>query len=360
MNRISARIWILAAASLFLCASLAHAQSSLGLGNAEPGAGPPSGIIAQYAPWFQSLLNWINAVQQSFYRQLTGSLKAMRENPWELWGLVGVSFVYGVFHAAGPGHGKAVISSYMIANETELKRGVAISFLSAMIQGGVAVLVVTAGFLVLHGTAVTMTDAAKWLETVSFAAITGFGLYLLYRKLAPMFRRQVHPALLVEPSMALAGGPQHDHVHDHHDHHALHHHNHGDHHHGPGEVCETCGHAHAPSPEMLKGDTFSIRDAWAAIATVGMRPCSGALIVLTFAFLNGLFLGGILSVLAMSIGTAITVSILATLAVTAKDWAVRRAGEGGAGYRVGSMIEIAGAVAVTLFGVTLLLASLQA
>jgi ABC-type nickel/cobalt efflux system permease component RcnA len=354
MNRTSARIWLLAAASLFLFAGLAHAQSSLGLGNAEPGAGPPSGLIALYAPWFQSLLSWINTEQQGFYRLLTGSLKAMRENPFELWGLIGLSFVYGVFHAAGPGHGKAVISSYMIANETELKRGVVISFLSALVQGGVAVLMVAAGFLLLHGTAVTMTDAAKWLETVSFAAITVFGLYLLYRKLGPKFRYQPHSVPLVEPGLALAGGPDHRQLH-HHDHHDHHHHDHG-----VGEVCETCGHAHAPAPEMLKGDDFTLRDAWAAIAAVGMRPCSGALIVLTFSFFNGLYLGGILSVLAMSIGTAITVSILATLAVTAKGWAMRRAGAGAAGLRVGSMIEIGGAIAVTLFGLTLFLASLQA
>ena len=143
-----------------------------------------------------------------------------------------------------------------------------------------------------------------------------------------------------------------------HDHH--HDHGHDHHHHAAGEVCETCGHAHAPAPEMLAGERFSLRDGWTAILAVGLRPCSGALIVLTFSFLNGLILGGILSVIAMSIGTAITVSILATLAVTAKDWAVRFAGEGSTGIRVGNGIEILGAVLVTLFGFTLLMASLQA
>ena len=80
------------------------------------------------------------------------------------------------------------------------------------------------------------------------------------------------------------------------------------HSHGPGEVCDTCGHAHAPDPSMLKGDRFALREAWSAIIAVGLRPCSGALIVLSFALLNGLYLGGVLSVFAMSIGTAITVS----------------------------------------------------
>ena len=69
------------------------------------------------------------------------------------------------------------------------------------------------------------------------------------------------------------------------------------------------------------------------MAAVGHPPCSGALIVLSFAFLNGLWAGGILSVLAMAVGTAITVSMLATIAVTAKNWAVAFAGDGRSGNR---------------------------
>ena len=95
-----------------------------------------------------------------------------------------------------------------------------------------------------------------------------------------------------------------------------------------GMACETCGQSHMPDPSLLGSDTFSIREAWSAIIAVGLRPCSGALLVMTFSLLNGLYLGGVLSVLAMSLGTAITVAILATLAVTAKGTAVRIAGYG--------------------------------
>ncbi|NKF31394.1 delayed-early response protein/equilibrative nucleoside transporter, partial [Pseudomonas sp. BGM005] len=83
----------------------------------------------------------------------------------------------------------------------------------------------------------------------------------------------------------------------------------------PGMVCETCGNAHVPDPALLAGDKFSVREAWSAIVAVGLRPCSGALLVMTFSLLNGLYVGGMLSVAAMSLGTAITVSVLATLAV---------------------------------------------
>lgn len=110
----------------------------------------------------------------------------------------------------------------------------------------------------------------------------------------------------------------------------------------------------------MKGERLKLREAWSAIVAIGLRPCSGALIVLTFALLNGLYLGGILSVAAMSIGTAITVSILATLAVLAKGVAIRFASSQSAAMRIGNIIEIAGALTVLLLGLVLLAAALQA
>jgi ABC-type nickel/cobalt efflux system permease component RcnA len=316
---------LLLALALIAAAPLAHAQSPLGIGSAEPGFNTTGA--------FGGLFAWINAQQQGFYRLMTGALKDMRETPWAASTLVGLSFAYGVFHAAGPGHGKAVISSYMLANELELKRGVLLSFLSSILQGVVAILLVGAAYLFLRGTTVSMTDATRALEIGSYALITLFGAWLLYKKLRPAARTSTLGIAAVE-------------VHGH-QHHA-------------GEVCATCGHAHAPDPSLLKGDRFALREAWSAIVAVGLRPCSGALIVLSFALLNGLYLGGMLAVLAMSIGTAITVSILATLAVTAKGAAVRFAGNGSAAQRVGTAIEIGGAALVMVLGLLLLGAALQA
>jgi ABC-type nickel/cobalt efflux system permease component RcnA len=333
MVRHPARLLGLALVATALFATLAHAQSPLGIGTAEP-AFNTSGI-------FGGFFALVNMEQQRFYHTLTEAIKAMRDDPWHLWSLIGLSFAYGVFHAAGPGHGKAVISSYMIANETELKRGVLLSFLSSMMQGGVAILLVGAAYLVLRGSSISMTQATHFLEVVSYALITAFGGWLLFRKLRGMRERRLVPAL--------AHGHLHDHSHSH-DH---------SHNHGAGEVCDTCGHAHAPDPSMLKGDRFALREAWSAIIAVGLRPCSGALIVLSFALLNGLYLGGVLSVFAMSIGTAITVSVLATLAVTAKDLAVRYASSGSSAMRISNGIEISGALMVLVLGIVLLGASLQ-
>ncbi len=326
------------AAAVISTAGLAHAASPLGIGSAEPGFNT-TGI-------FGSLFGWINAQQQGFYRLMTGALKDMRENPWAASTLVGLSFAYGVFHAAGPGHGKAVISSYMLANEVELKRGVLLSFLSSILQGVVAILLVGAAYLFLRGTTVSMTDATRALETGSYALIALFGAWLLFKKLRPAERRV--SALGAQAVVVHGTREHHDHSHHHH------------HHHHAGDICSTCGHAHAPDPSLLKSERFALREAWSAIVAVGLRPCSGALIVLSFALLNGLYFGGVLAVLAMSIGTAITVSTLATLAVTAKGAALRFAGNGSAAARIGTAIEIGGALMVMILGLLLLGASLQA
>ncbi|MBW8444650.1 MAG: nickel/cobalt transporter [Arenimonas sp.] len=350
-----------AALVLFVAATLAHAASPLGIGTAEPAfqtTGPFGGLLA-----------WVNENQQAFYRALTGALKAMREDPSHLWTLIGLSFAYGVFHAAGPGHGKAVISSYMIANETELRRGVAISFVSAFLQGVVAIALVGLGYAVLRGTAISMTDATQALEIASFALVVAFGTWLLLRKLnalriarrtpasATLFQAPAMASLFDAPSptaSASAAGQKTglsfratgvEHGHD-----AL----------APGSVCPDCGVTHLPDPRLLSSKNFSLREAWSAIVAVGLRPCSGALLVMTFALLNGLYLGGILSVFAMALGTAITVSALAALAVSAKGLAVRLSGPGSpTARRVADAIEILGAVSVIALGALLLAAALQ-
>ncbi|MGE7367597.1 nickel/cobalt transporter [Neorhizobium sp. NPDC001467] len=327
-------------ASLAL-ATTAYAQSPLGVGSAEPSFS----LGGPLAPYFQ----WINTYQQSFYRALTGALKAMREDPFALASLIGLSFAYGIFHAAGPGHGKAVISSYMIANETALKRGMVISFLSALLQGVAAILLVIIAYFALRGTGITLTRATWAMEAASFAMIALFGCWLLVRKIGSLRR----PAALNGLAMAAPTGPtglrfEAVEVHDHSD---LEH----------GNVCADCGQMHMPDAAAMGGRNFSLQEAWSAILAVGMRPCSGAILVMTFSLLNGLYVGGALSVLAMSIGTAITVSILATLAVTAKDVAVRFAGAGSArAQKITLGVEIVAALFLVLMGLSLLGASLQA
>jgi ABC-type nickel/cobalt efflux system permease component RcnA len=314
-----------------------EAQSSLGIGRNE--------AVVQPSGPFASLMVWINTIQRGYYRDMTEALKAMRDSGAAAWTLVGLSLLYGIFHAAGPGHGKAVISSYMLANEVTLRRGIVISFVSAMLQAVSAIALVGAAYAVLRGTTISMTEATRAMEIASYALILAFGLWLLWSKLRawlPVNRLQV----------ATTG-----HGHDHH-HHVHHHEHHGHHHHGPEAACDTCGHVHAVEPSSLAG-RFSWKSAFAAVMAVGLRPCSGALIVLTFAFLNGLVLAGVMSAFAMAIGTGTTVAILALLAVKAKTTALRFASGNNNLRWLHGAIEIGGALFVTLIGALLLAAALS-
>ncbi|HBF31758.1 nickel/cobalt transporter [Rhizobium sp.] len=375
---------------LLLFPTLAHAGSPLGIGTAEPSF-QMNGPLAPF-------MLWINIHQEEFYRTLTASLRDMRENTHALWTLIGLSFAYGVFHAAGPGHGKAVISSYMIANELELKRGIVISIISSLLQGFVAIATVGVIFLTLRGSGITLTQATNTMETASFALVVLFGLWLLFKKLHDIWQRQERvPRIehfeqkcvaVLRPEMRKSKNLEHhadsDFRHDalevsggamaglfgdasapvlsgktglkfqaqalDHDHTAL----------GDGEVCVDCGRSHLPDPSMVSSEHFNLKEAWSAIMAVGLRPCSGALLVMTFSMLNSLYLGGILSVFAMAAGTAITVSALAIIAVGAKGLAVRISGPGSAtAHRVGLAIELGGALFVIVIGSLLLAASLQ-
>jgi nickel/cobalt exporter len=325
-----------AAALVALTPVLAFAATSP-FGIATPDGSGSTAWAGPFAPIFI----WIARQQSVFYRDLTGALADLTQSGHAAALLISLSFAYGVFHAAGPGHGKAVIASYLLATGDRLKRGVAISFASAFAQAVTAILVVSIGTLVLNVTAMTMTRATDALEIASYTLIALCGAWLLWSKLSG--RGHSH-----------AGHNHAGHSHAGHDHagHA-HDHSHHDHHHHDGLVCD-CGHSHAPDPATLdKPLTFA--RAWTAILAVGVRPCSGAVIVLVFAVSQKLYWAGILSVLTMALGTGITVSALAVLAVKAKDVALRfSGGESRTQVRVVNGLQIVAASGILIFGLLML------
>src|ERR1700741_3678170 len=124
------------------------------------------------------IAGWVLEKQALFYRALAGMIRSAKADGFGLWGLMGLSFVYGIFHAAGPGHGKAVISSYLVANGETWRRGVALSFASALIQALVAVALVGIAAVLLNATAATMRSAVNVIETASYGLIILIGLRL--------------------------------------------------------------------------------------------------------------------------------------------------------------------------------------
>ena len=345
-------------------AALAQA-GPLGVSRPQALAAPVGGV-----------LGWIFAKQAEFYRQFSSLIRAAKADGTAAWSLFALSFLYGIFHAAGPGHGKAVISSYMVANEETWTRGVVLSFASALLQALVAVVVVGIAAGLLNATAATMNRAVNAIEIVSYSLIVLIGLRLLWAKgrafiaalhslhrpaavgaaVTPVHHHHSHHDDAQHGHQAQAHHG-HDHGHDHaREHHTLdrdcgcghaHHRDHDDH-------ASAWGHAHALEPEELAGPGGWKRGL-SAIVAVGLRPCSGAILVLVFALAQGLFWAGVVATLVMGVGTAITVAIIAMIAVGARTWA-KRFTDSRSGYGMLAMrgVEAGAALVIIAFGSLLL------
>lgn len=249
---------------------------------------------------YQDFIQWILSQQATFHRELVSLVRSISKegSPVLLWGLMTTSFFYGVFHAAGPGHGKAVISAYMLASKAPIRRGVSLAFLCAGVQAlmAIAVILVLSQIFSLAG---KVMQISRFFEIASFAAVGLIGVWILVR--------------LLRGQSGCGHDHSQDHLHahssDHHDHdHDHDHHDHGDH--GHGHSC--CAH-HEQEVKTAR------RSIWAMVAAVGIRPCTGAVLVLLFSLSTGIFLWGIVATFAMALGTAITVAVLAAFSVLVRD-----------------------------------------
>ena len=316
------------------------------------------------------IMGWIFAEQAAFYRSLSTYIRAAKEDGAAMWGLFGISFLYGVFHAVGPGHGKAVISSYLVANEETWRRGVVLSFASAAIQSVVAIVVVAIAAVLLGATAKAIGTTVHLVEITSYGLVILIGLRLLYVKgrsfltaCRELTLRQTSSDLVFAAAPALksasvAAFPPFEgrpgavavrggqcmvdgcNVHGFHCHDDYHE--------------SAWGHDHGPTPAELAG-TGGWHRGLSAVVAVGLRPCSGAIIVLIFALAQDLFWTGVGATLIMGLGTAVTVAAIATLAVSARSLATRVAAtRAGVGMLAMRAIEVGAAALIVAFGVLLL------
>jgi ABC-type nickel/cobalt efflux system permease component RcnA len=325
-SRVARGVWLPASILLVLVLVDAAVAQPFGINR---GATPPEA---------GGFAGWILAKQAEFYRMLSGLIRAAKADGSAAYTLLGISFLYGVFHAAGPGHGKAVISSYLVANNETWRRGIVLSFASAILQAFTAIAIVAVAAAFLGATAKVMGHTVRVIEIVSYALILLISLRLLWVKGRAFLQ-------------VLGGGRGH-----HHDHGHTHKHGHDHHHHHHNHELEASawGHAHAPEPSELTGRHW-LRRGLAAIIAVGLRPCSGAIIVLVFALAQGLFWIGVASTFVMGLGSAITVAAIATLAVGARGLAGRLAkARPGAGLIFLRGMETAAALVIVVFGAALL------
>lgn len=236
--------------------------------------------------------------------------------------LIWICFLYGVFHAIGPGHGKAVIAAYTLTTDTKVLPAIALAMASSFMQGLTAILIVGVSYFVIESGVRSASLAAEdVMEPLSYGAVFIVGLVLLWRGL----RYPVHSE--------------------------------GDHD-EPGHGDKCCSHSHIPSADQLS-KIKRWRDLIGIVLAVGLRPCTGALLVLILAFVLGHWAGGLAAVIAMSFGTGITVSLLAVVARGARYPLIKALDEMGihAGI-VGRFVSIAGGTIIIIIGGTLLFEAL--
>jgi nickel/cobalt exporter len=303
---------------------------------------------------FSGLMVQAMQAQSYFYRELTGAVDHFSASPGALVWLVGLSLLYGVFHAVGPGHGKAVISSYLLSTNDSLRRAVMISFSASLMQALVAIGIVGVGTLLLNVTAAGMAGMTDMVAIASYALIAAIGLMLLVARLRQAFGApQVNSSgLYVCDEVVPDVGP-------------------GD---GLGarmnnawrRLRNTVRHVHTAScgcvPVNLgyeKGEALPWPRLLPLIASVGIRPCSGALIVLVFSLSGGLLPAGILSVLAMALGTGATITLIAVLSVVARSTLLRAASVNSVlASRVSLGLQLAASALILLFGLTMMTGAL--
>lgn len=268
---------------------------------------------------------WLLSMQALYYRELMQAVRAASQGA--ALGLLGLSFLYGIFHAAGPGHGKAVISSYLLADGSTFRRGIALTVASSLLQAIVAVALVGVLAIALGATARAMDLTVRVLELGSYALIVAFGLYLTWQK-----------------GRAFLSAWRSRGSHDHHSHNHHHHAHDHDHH----------GHTHGPEPAELKGKGW-LRRGITAVLAVGARPCSGAILILVFTLSQGIFWVGVVATFVMALGTAITVAAIASLALVARGLARRLSAQRAGGAMLALQgLELAGALFIVAFGALLI------
>ena len=254
-----------------------------------------AGLLWLWQVWPQVMLKSV-IWQREVNQQMSSLLKSVAANPTQAGGtLLLFSFVYGVLHALGPGHGKVVITTWLATHPSKLKSSIGLTLAASLLQGLVAIALVVVVLSILQLPARQLHLSSFWLEKGSYALVGVLGLLLSWRALKKL------RALLRKPKFT-AFTPHHVH------------------HDGCG-----CGHQHMPDPERLARD-----DDWRArlviILSMGMRPCSGAIMVLLFSKVIGVFAWGMASALAMAAGTSLTITSLALLVHAFRSLAVKLSG----------------------------------
>jgi nickel/cobalt exporter len=273
-----------------------------------------------------SLARFSAEYQQKIQRTLSTSLRDVQSGKGTaaLWTLIVVCFGYGVAHTLGPGHGKAVVVAYFLDSKKPR------AWMEGVFAGSWIAFTHTLAALLLAAalkafTSVGMLGALREVRNVdilSYTLILLIGFWRLWAGITGRLHEHHHG---------------HDHGHDHGHHHDHDHHGH-DHHH------------HHPDPD--KHRTLA---GWLLLTAAGIAPCAGALVVVLLAVALNVIWAGVVGVLAIAFGMAITLAGIGFASMAAHRLII---GDGRA-QQIGQFTSIAAALIVIATAGTLLLGALS-
>lgn len=277
--------------------------------------------------WYWSpLMSAIVLAQQQFHQQLSQHIVAFQQAPFTYGAsLLGLSLAYGIFHAAGPGHGKAVLMTYLATQKETVRQGVYLSFAAALVQALMAIAIVSVIAQLLSLSYRSTQSLGTQVEQISYLLVLCMGVYLSGRTVYGYWKSK-----------------KAQHIHEHQEHHHDHKHEpHCDHNHEPGDACN---HVVVPEQQAGWGQRFSL------VIAMGARPCSGALVVLLYARIVGEYWLGIAATLLMGLGTGITVAALGWFSVVARDWLTARIGHDLGHHHAPFWLRLSGGLILILLG----------
>jgi len=258
------------------------------------------------------LLAYAQQQQRLFNEDISVALRSMEQGDTLLptISLIVAGFLYGLFHAIGPGHGKVIISGYMLAGKRTARDAWQLSALAALMQAITAIILVLGAFYVLDSGKQSVEKLVGDLTTISGLMVVVIGALLFIRGLRELF--------------------------------------------GLSKKHSCCGHDHGVTPSML-ATTGSLKEKLTMIASIGIRPCSGAIILLFFSCMLGLAWSGVLATLAMALGTAIATFSVAWVTARSKQGLVKLIGSSENKLRiVQALFSMAAGMIVLLSGLLLI------
>ncbi len=259
-----------------------------------------------YPVFIQRIFDKINPIQRQLNKKLAELTQQIKKEKSKkaLFLILLFSFLYGLIHGLGPGHGKTITFSYFLSKQGDIKKGFLMGILMAFMHAGSALIVVLVlYFIIKKAFLASFDDISYYIKLISYSLIIVIGLIMLIKAFMNLKK----------------------------------------------ENKLDVGNNKAASRKVMLS----------LILVVGMVPCPGAVIILLFSFSMKMIGVGIVSVFFMALGMAAAISLIGIATITTKKGLLRLASGQNQSIEIFQFImEITGSLLIIILGGFFLLVSL--